>query len=483
MRKCKVLIRVILITLPVLGFKSGTTIPEYLREKKPNIIFILVDDMGFGDMGIAGHPYIATPNIDRLAREGVLFTQFYVNATVCAPSRVAFITGQFPARNNAHHIYSEPKMDRERGVPAFLDPDITTVADLMKNSGYTTGHVGKWHLCGNEEGAPTPDQYGFDDYLISHNGGQSPIYKERFASTAHGINESSLWIMDDGIDFISRHKDDGKPFYLQLWTLAPHALLDPTQEELDAYDGLKARSDDFQSWMAAYADRAPDLTSQMKVYCASMTSLDAAIGRLLDYLDKTGLSDNTLIFFTSDNGPEDYHIGNATNAGVGSPGIFRGRKRSMYEGGIRVPCIVRWPGHTPPGLVSDVLWSGVDWLPTLAAVTGRSLPEGFEPDGEDVSEIFYGTDREHKKPLFWEWKFPVRGNKAYLPPQLSIRHGDWKLLCNPDGSRQELYNLSKDPEERKNLSRQQPRVTQALTTALLEWKKSIPESAYPQKDE
>lgn len=476
---CYVKLAVLLVACGVLS--SCTTNEE--PPQQPNIIFILTDDQGFGDLGVAGHPYLKTPNLDRLAGEGTRFTQFYVNATVCAPSRVALMTGQFPARHNVHHIYSTPEFDKKRGVPAFLDPSVATVADLMQSAGYTTGHIGKWHLCGNEGGSPTPDQYGFDSYLISHNGGQSPIYQQRFASTEREINESSQWIMDDGIDFIREHKDDGKPFYLQLWTLVPHAPLNPSPAELAVYESLRVGPDEFPSWMSGYADSAADLDTQMKVYLASMTSLDAAIGRLLDYLDKSGLAENTLIFFTSDNGPEDYHIGNARNAGVGSPGVFRGRKRSMYEGGVRVPCIVRWPGKVPANKVSEAVWSGVDWMPTLAKITGTSLPDGFEPDGEDVLDIFYGANRPHKKPLCWEWKFDVRGDRAYMPPQLAIREGDWKLLCNPDGTNQELYNLSKDPEERQNLAREEAGLVKELTATLLNWKKSIPESAYADNKE
>jgi len=209
-----------------------------------------------------------------------------------------------------------------------------------------------------------------------------------------------------------------------------------------------------------------------------MTSLDAAIGKLLDYLDETGLAENTLIFFTSDNGPEDYHVGDATNAGVGSPGVFRGRKRSIYEAGVRVPCIVRWPGHVPSGKVNNAVWSGVDWLPTLASITGVELPASFAPDGEVVTDILQGAERERQKPLFWEWKFEIFGNQQYNPPQLAIRKGGWKFLCNPDGGQMELYDLSNDPAELNNIADQNFETAQELKRMLLNWKGTIPESAY-----
>jgi N-acetylgalactosamine-6-sulfatase len=449
---------------------------------RPNVIFILTDDQGYGDMGVAGHPYMMTPNIDRLAKEGTRFTQFYVNATVCAPSRVALMTGQFPARNNVHHIYLNEEFDREHGVPVFLDPELLTVADVMKQAGYTTGHIGKWHLEGRDLSSP-PDRYGFDSWLVTHDASQSPVYRDRFSSTVHKITQSSHWIMEDGIEFIKNHKDDGQPFYLNLWTLVPHGLLSPSQEELAIYNDLKTKPEDFNSWMYQYANSAADLNEQMKVYCASMTSLDEAIGILLNYLDETGLTENTLIFYASDNGPEDYHIGDATNAGVGSPGILRGRKRSIYEGGVRVPCIVRWPGHVPAGKISDVVWSGVDWLPTLAGITGITLPAEYQTDGEDVSDVFFGSKLEHHESLFWEWKYEVAGNNSYHPPQLAIRKGDWKFLCNPDGSRSELYNLKNDPGEYQNLAMQKPEIVDELKSKLLDWKRSIPETAYANDDQ
>jgi N-acetylgalactosamine-6-sulfatase len=286
---------------------------------------------------------------------------------------------------------------------------------------------------------------------------------------------ASHWIVDDAIDFIERQKDSDKPFYLNLWTLVPHARLQPTEEELSEYENLKANPDDFESWMNGYAHKAENLTEQMKIFCASMTSTDKAIGRLLDYLDKTGLSADTIIVFTSDNGPEDYKAPAAANAGVGSPGPLRGRKRSIYEGGIRVPCIVRWPGKVPAGKVSENVWTGVDLMPTLASILHSQPPKPSELDGEDVSDIWFGSDRKRNKDIYWEWKFRILGNQDYNPPQLAIRHGDWKLLCDPDGSNVELYNIPKDLAEKTNLAADYPEITKQLKQKLLAWKKSIPE--------
>jgi arylsulfatase A-like enzyme len=454
---------------------SCSTLPKRNAvNSRPNIIFILTDDQGWGDLASYGHPYLKTPNIDRLAEEGTRFTQFYVNATVCAPSRVAFMTGRYPARNNVHHIYLKQDFNIDHGIPDYLDHDAFTLADLMKKAGYTTGHIGKWHLEGRDIKSP-PSNYGFDEWLVTHDASASPSYIKRFNSTKHHVTLASHWIVDDALDFIEKHKNSDKPFYLNLWTLVPHGLLQPTDEELSEYKDLKADPEDFKSWMNEYGHRAKDFTEQMKVYCASMTSTDKALGRLLDYLDKNGLSDNTLIVFTSDNGPEDYHVGDSANAGVGSPGLSRGRKRSIYEGGIKVPCIVRWPRKIPHGRVADNVWTGVDLMPTLASLTNTEPADNTQLDGEDVSDIWLGSDRKRKREIYWEWKYEIMGNQAYNPPQMAIRDGDWKLLCNPDGGGVELYNIPKDQAEKNNAAAKYPEITSKLKTKLLNWKKTIPE--------
>ncbi|MDP6045558.1 MAG: sulfatase-like hydrolase/transferase, partial [Phycisphaerae bacterium] len=191
-------------------------------------------------------------------------------------------------------------------------------------------------------------------------------------------------------------------------------------------------------------------------------------------LDELKLTNNTLVFMTSDNGPEDYHIGNVRNSGMGSVGVLRGRKRSLYEGGVRMPCIARWPGVVPAGKVDKTSVMGaVDWLPTVCSIAGVTTPD-IQPDGEDVSDILRGNRRPRRGPLFWEWRAGVVGNKAYRPPALAIRNGKWKLYANPDGTRKELYDIPKDPEERTNLADQNPKVVTTLMGKLLEWKKTLP---------
>lgn len=369
-------------------------------------------------------------------------------------------------------------------MPDWLDPKARTVTRIVRQAGYRTGHFGKWHL-GHVNGAPQPGAYGIDEYrtLVGTGPGWDRNGKPTDTDLAHTsynscTNKDYFWthstdlIVDQAVAFLE--KNHGRPFYLNLWTLLPHAPNRPTSEQLAEYKNLKADPQDFKSWMRRYAKDAKNLQQQMKNYCAVMSGLDAAVGRLLKKLDELKLADNTLVFMSSDNGPEDYHIGNVRNSGMGSTGSFRGRKRSLYEGGVRMPCIARWPGVVPPGRVDKTSVIGaVDWLPTVCKIAGIQTPD-IKPDGEDVSDILRGKTRARKRPLFWEWRAGVAGNQAYKPPSLAIRDGDWKLYAQPDGSRKELYNIPKDPEERTNLARRNPDVVARLLPKLLEWKKTLP---------
>jgi len=435
---------------------------------KPNVIFILTDDQGWGDAHFAGHPYVKTPNLDRLASQGTWFKQFYVAATVCSPSRAAFMTSHFPARHHIHGHFATHEQNAARFMPDWLDPKTPTITSLLKQAGYATGHFGKWHLGGGDD-APTADAYGIDDVRATVC--RDPAWTE--PATTFWAKSTRLFV-DEAIRFIKANKE--RPFYANVWTLLPHAPLNPTPEQLAVYDNLVPSPDAFPNWMRDYAAQAKDLKSQMKIFCASLTDLDTQIGRLLDTLDELKLADNTIIFFSSDNGPEDYRIGNAANAGVGSPGPLRARKRSMYEGGIRTFGLVRWPGHVAAGRVdeSSVL-GGVDWLPTICKLTGVKMPASVQPDGEDVSDIWLGESRARRKPLYWEWLFRVQGEE-YTPPMLAIRDGNWKLFVNHNGSRAELYDIPKDIAERRNVAAEHPDVVKELTAKALAWATSLPPS-------
>ncbi len=442
--------------------------------RRPNVIFLLTDDQGWGDAAGWGHPYYKTSNLDRLTREGRRFGQFYVSNPVCSPSRAAFMTGRYPARLRIHGHFATHALNEARAMPDWLDPEVMTVTRQLQAAGYVTGHFGKWHL-GSGPGAPEPGTYGIDKHVtLVSNGPQ--LRPQGAKPEPHWWGKSTGIIMDHAIAFLRENKD--RPFYVNIWTLVPHATLDPTPEQLAVYKDLDPRPDHpaFGKWTQDYFKAARDLRSQMQVFGAAITDLDTQVGRLLDALRELGLEENTILFFSSDNGPEDYHIGNAANAGVGSPGPHRGRKRSIYEGGVRQPLVVRWPGKIEAGVYDETSVVGaVDFLPTVCALTGTKLPADAKLDGEDVSDVLLrGQTRPRHGPLFWEWRSTVFGNPDFIPPPIAVRDGRWKLLTNRDRSRVELYDIPSDPSETTNLAAGHPEVVARLARLALDWKATLP---------
>jgi len=421
-------------------------------ETPPNIIFIFTDDQGWGDMGVYGHPEMKTPNLDKLASEGMLFTEGYASSPVCSPSRVAALTGLYPARTGMHHALLAPATNERRGVPQRgLDPSCVTYADILKTAGYATGHFGKWHV------AKAPgSEFGFDEYLFTHN------YPEPDETMHEWRRHSTEDITNDSIDFIERHAS--QPFLLNVWYKNPHAILDPTGE-----------------MMAEYPNRPPWVGEKWPgaevIYYSIMTYVDQQAGRLLTRLDELGLASNTIVVFSSDNGPEDIHVNNAEHSGVGSPGPFRGLKRSIYEGGVRVPFLVRYPGYTPAGSVnSEDVVGMIDLLPTFVSLAGLDMPADLVVDGIDLSRVLQGRSDPAvtNRRLFWEWRYRIIGHPINAAPTHAVRQGDWKLLKNWDDSRVELYNLRTDPMEVNNVSQQFPGKVTELSQAIDQWRETIP---------
>jgi arylsulfatase A-like enzyme len=428
--------------------------------RNPNVVFILADDLGWGDLGCYGNKQIKTPNLDRLAKQGTLFTQFYVNGSVCSPSRCAFMTGQYPARHAIHGHYATHEQNAERGMSNWLDPKVPNVAGLLKSAGYATAHFGKWHL-GAGEGAPPPPDYGFDETRTGNSTFRDSTGKIWSEPDLTFRAKSSAAIVDETIRFITAHK--AQAFYVNAWMFIPHAPLNPPEEQMAPYKHLSPGGTNFPFKSAA------------QIYYGSVTDMDRQIGRLLEALDRLNLTDQTLILFSSDNGPEDIHISNAGHSGIGSAGPFRGRKRSLYEGGIRVPGIVRWPGKVPAGVVDNSsVVAGVDWLPTVCKLAAIPIPAGHVLDGEDVSDIFLGKSRPRTTPLMWEWRFQIFGEPFHRSPVLAIRQGDWKLLMNPDRSRVELYDIPRDPTQLNNLAGRHPETVAALAARVLAWQATLP---------
>jgi arylsulfatase A-like enzyme len=438
------------LTLPSCAFGSRYTTTSI----KPNFVFIFADDLGWGDLGCYGNHQIKTPNLDELAKKGTLFTQFYVNGSVCSPSRTSIMTSHFPARHSVHGHFATHKQNKARGMPNWLDPKAYTVTGLLKNAGYTTGHFGKWHL-GSGDGSPTPGDYGIDEHCTRSSSGP----QLEGTSDAYFRAKSTGQIVDKTIEFIEKNRD--KPFYVNVWTLVPHATLHPTDEQMKSYE--------------QYAPRGVPYKGVKQIYYASVTDMDRQIGRLIKKIDELGLVDNTLIAFSSDNGPEDLNIRNAVHSGIGNTGPFRGRKRSLYEGGIRMPFIVRWPGHTRAGRVDDTtVIAAVDWLPTVCSLAGAKVPDNVNSDGQNMSRAILGKPTQRTKPLMWEWRFRIFGDMVHKCPMLAIRDGKWKLLMNPDRSRVELYDIPKDPTELDNVAEKHPNIVKKLSQQLLKWQNTLP---------
>ena len=459
--------------LALLTFAWSTLPAQPAGAKPPNIVVIYIDDMGFGDLGVYGNSACPTPNIDRLAAQGTRFTQWYTNSPICSPSRAALMTGQAPQRWAIHSFIDGAAANRNRRMAHWLDPQAVVLPRLLKDNGYATAHFGKWHLGGGREigDAPLSTEYGFDEQLHSFEG-----LGDRLLLRGEGLSEMSeklgrgkmVWIdkgdatrmlVDRSIDFARRHKDG--PFYLNLWPGDVHDPFRPTPEQLAKAEGM---SDD----------------PQWRKFFAVLMELDLQIGRFVDALDEMGVGENTLILFTSDNGPTAwphyYRGGKGEGAAPGYTGGLRGRKWSLYEGGIRMPFIARWPGRVAEGHVNETtIGTMADLLPTLTALAGCDLPADYEPDGQNLLPQLLGeNDAPREGPVFFEYDSYGGGNiRPFLDkdksPTLAVREGDWKLLVNPDGSNLQLYNVAVDRDESENVADDNAELVERLQGELAAW--------------
>jgi arylsulfatase A-like enzyme len=414
---------------------------------------------------VYGNPEIQTPNLDRLAAQGTLFTQFYAAGSTCSPARSALVTGQWPAKTKILRPLGTHELNQQMNIPDFLDPATPILMRQLKQAGYATGHFGKWHLGGTPE-SPPPPAYGVDEYKVDMPGIPPEHRAYPFSPPHRGhVTEADRYIFDDGIKFIEAHRD--VPFYLNLWSHTPHIPLYPSEEMMAPYRHLRPKN---HPWPLV-----------KEVYYGAVTNMDRHIGRFLKRLGELGLAENTVVIFSSDQGPDDIHLDGAGWSGIGSTGPFRGHKASIYEGGVRVPFLVRWPGHVPSGRVDDAsIIDGVDFFPTLCRLAKVDLPASVQPalDGEDVGDILLGASRPRRTTLYWENMFCYYSNRndpvIHDSPALAIREGDWKLLMNFDGTRKELYNIPHDPSEVDNKMDVQAEVGQRLADQLLKWSQSLP---------
>ncbi len=425
------------------------------EESRPNIIFILADDLGPGDIGCYGGQQVPTPNIDRLAVEGTRFTQFYVASPICSPSRCALITGQFPARWRITSYLAEKKRNRGAEMVDFLDPQAPSLPRALHEAGYRTAHFGKWHLGGGRDvtDAPKFAAYGYDEHAGTY---ESPEPDPGITATNWIWSDKdkfkrwqrTQFFVDKTLDFLRRNKET--PCFVNLWFDDVHTPWIPNA--------------------AVMKEKNQNVMKNLKPVIAEM---DEQIGRLMEGIKDLGIDNNTLVIFASDNGPYP-HLAGRTQG-------LRGCKFSLYEGGIRLPFIARWPGVVPAGVTDDTTVIGsVDMLPTLCRMAGVDVPRGVAFDGVDRSAAFKGKPlAAREQPLVWEYGrneefFPYPNQPLDRSPQLAIRDGDWKLLCNLDGQALELYDLSAGTDETKNIAADHPDVTLRLQKALLEWRKSVP---------
>ena len=428
---------------------------------RPNVVVVLCDDLGYGDLACYGSPTVQTPHIDRFAASGLRLTSCYAASANCSPARAGLLTGRTPYRAGIHNWI--PMLS-----PMHLRRDEVTLSKLLKQSGYSTCHVGKWHLNGrfNLPEQPQPSDHGFDHWFSTQNNAL-PSHRDpdNFVRNGKAVGPlegySSQLVVDEALDWLDPSndtaRDKDKPFFLFVCFHEPHEPIASAEIFERLYPDLKHRA-------------------QVRHH-ANITQMDHAFGRLLAGLDQHDLSDSTLVLFTSDNGPAitRYHP-------HGSSGPLREKKGHLYEGGIRVPGIVRWPGHVKPGTTSDVPVSGLDVLPSICDVTQTPLPANHHFDGSSVAALFDGQPVDRHQPLYWQ--FHVASSR----PKVALRDGDWKLLAFLDGPRIkqfgdirdqdqvaiktqsiakfELYNLAEDIGETRDRASDQPQRLERMAAVM-----------------
>lgn len=439
-----------------------------LFAAQPNLVMVFIDDMGWGDFSCFGNQDAKTPNIDRLAAEGIRFEQFHVNSPICSPSRCALTTGQYPQRWRIHSFLNNRADNERRGCAQWLDPKAPTLARQLQQSGYATGHFGKWHLGGQRDvdDAPPITAYGFDESLTNFEGMGAKLLPMtmkpgdtqpgKIWADAERLGQPVTWMqrskittgfIDAAIPFIDKATKANKPFFVNLWPDDVHGPWWPPVEK----------------WAAG----------KRGLYLSVLEEMDRQLGRLFDHLrSDAALRDNTLLLICSDNGPE---------PGAGSAGPFRGSKTTLYEGGTRSPLIVWGPGwveKTKAGSVNATsIFAAFDLAPSLLSIAGIEAKDTAF-DGENIAPALLGKNEVSRAaPIFWrrppDRKTVSEKLKERLP-DLAMREGHWKLLCEYDGTQPQLYDLDQDRGESTNLAAKHADIVERMSKALLAWHASMP---------
>ena len=454
--------------------KTKKTEAASVDQETPNIILLMADDQGWGDTGFNGHPHLKTPNLDKMASNGAVFERFYAASAVCSPTRGSVMTGRHPLRYGICHANCGHIKSQE-----------ITLGEMVKSVGYTTGHFGKWHLGtltrdtveANRGGRPKfdddyapPWDHGFDASFVTES--KVPTWNPmitppKSAGDVSGTLEegkpfnTSYWtgpkqivtdnlegddsrvIMDRAIPFIEEAVKSKKPFLTVIWFHTPHLPVLAGEEDRNLYANL---SEDEQH------------------YYGVISAMDKQVGRLRDKLTALGVAENTVLFYTSDNGPEGK---SATGRTQGVTNGLKGRKRSLYEGGIRVPGIMEWEGRIQPGTKVDVPCFTSDYFPTIANILGVDLKKNHRPyDGIDILPIAQGKVEERDKALAFDFQ-----------KQAALMNNEYKIYSADEGQHFELYNISNDPQEENNIAEEEPEVLSSMVTTWNKWKTSQENSA------
>ena len=474
-------IRPVLLAIVVLWFKlicSGGAAFLFAEEssklRKPNFLQILTDDQGWGDLQSYGHVFLKTPNIGKLAEEGIKFTHCYSSAAVCSPSRSSILTGRTPYRNGVF-----------RWIPAdhycYLKSDEVTLPQLLRNGGYQTAHFGKWHLSnfteertggarkfntfgfGTDPKQPKMEDYGYDYWFATGNVAR-PSHKDPLNFFLNGKamglmpGYSAQIVAGQLVKWLREHRSEDQPFFITLWFHEPHGPIESDPQWIARYENVRDPS--FQQ------------------YLANVTQIDEAVGEIVRELKNAGIYDDTVIWYTSDNGPEGPHeygsFNNENEIGRpryrGSTGGLRGRKRHTHEGGIRVPGIISWPAEfarngLKPGRVSAEPIIGSDIFPTLLEIAGIDLPADRKLDGVSILPLLKNSDFHRERPLYW------RNNSK--PFRIALRDGDWKIVANSERTVFELFNLATDPRETSDQSAHERELFQRMKKQLVDYDKEV----------
>jgi len=412
------------------------------EKRPPSIVMILADDLGYHDVGFNGRTEWATPNIDRLAKEGTILSRFYTSSVVCAPSRAALMTGRAGIHNG---VTGNGSYD--------LPADETTIAEVLKKRGYATALFGKWHAGGARPGMKAnthPMDQGFDEFFgftnAKHAWQKFPteLWNGREKKPSEGYADALF--ADHAIDFIGRKKTE--PFFLYLAFTAPHSVVEAPKEDVSQFKGKFQEGDEEKLWNASYA--------------AMISRMDKEVGRVTQALADAGIADDTLIVFSSDHGAtfEVLERGAAVYHDSNRP--FRGQKRTLWEGGLRVPTFVHWPkGEVPAGKASDEVLCMTDLMPTFLAAVGAEVPSDLKLDGQNVLDVFRGKAKAPERTLCWEWR--ESGNTQY-----AAMRGNMKLVINSENT-PELYDVESDPAERINRAADHPKLAKELKAAIEDW--------------